>query len=379
MPKISLPKIKRPEIKKPELRRKTSGVYYYYDYWDKNDYGFVGVSTRNRIIYIWPDKKCEESPWLQLAPLVFSNKIKVKEIHLRGEKFQAKLLDGWYSLYFVKNQLNVQRLQLSIAIATGSKFSIKYPVCECDLDGWRISMALSEVSLEPEFSAVKIQQVPDLLEITKSTEKAAFLVLASITPGALLIFGESNTGKTTLLNSILLTVHKMFPQLRIVVVEKRAELQLPSSPLISRRRGENLTQLIRDAYQLLRPHILVLGELRGGEIVSWIECASAGTPSLSTIHAPDYSILWAKIFSFIKMGGAEIRKEDIPLLFKVLVQTERKIDAYGREIYGVREIYISTGEEYVPLSSIKEALELLPEPILEESKEEIYRKILNSL
>jgi type IV secretion system protein VirB11 len=105
-----------------------------------------------------------------------------------------------------------------------------------------------------------------------------------------LISGGTSTGKTTFLNAML---GEIPTEERVVLVEDTAELRLPGANglgliAVKGELGEakvSANDLLQAALRL-RPDRLVLGELRGGETVSFLRAINTGHPgSFSTVHA----------------------------------------------------------------------------------------------
>ncbi|RLE92397.1 MAG: hypothetical protein DRN04_10435 [Thermoprotei archaeon] len=355
----------------PDLR------YDNFDLVEKLKEGTFGWKYNLREVYVWP--KVMTEPWLQIYPLV--RHPKVKEVFIRGKNIGITTPEGRFKVIFPENNLIPEKIIMSLAIYSGAQLSISKPHAEADYNGWRILLSLPEVSIEPELVAVRLQRIPQLTEIV-DRELAARLILLMLSKTGITITGPSGSGKTTLLNSMLFTLHRLFPYLRICIVEARAELQLPSSPLISRSRGENLTQLIRDAFYLMRPDILVLGELRGEEILSWIEVCRAGIPSITTYHSPSVKKAVESLAILIRSSIEKIEPSEIPRLFDVFIKTERKVSPKGFN-YTVSEIYISDGNKfnkiYPPNILDKKFLKFIDSIIVDGDAEEVYSYILKNI
>lgn len=121
-------------------------------------------------------------------------------------------------------------------------------------------------------------------------EPIAFLRDAIRRRRTILISGGTSTGKTTFLNAMLgeIPEHE-----RVVLVEDTAELHLPGANgvgliAVKGELGEakvSANDLLQAALRL-RPDRIVLGELRGGETVSFLRAINTGHPgSFSTVHA----------------------------------------------------------------------------------------------
>lgn len=121
-------------------------------------------------------------------------------------------------------------------------------------------------------------------------EPIAYLRKAIQNRRTILISGGTSTGKTTFLNAMLGEIPQ---QERVVMVEDTPELKFPGENSVGlvAVKGElgeakvTANELLQAALRL-RPDRIVLGELRGGESVSFLRAINTGHPgSFSTIHA----------------------------------------------------------------------------------------------
>jgi type IV secretion system protein VirB11 len=106
----------------------------------------------------------------------------------------------------------------------------------------------------------------------------------------ILISGGTSSGKTTLLNALL----KEIPQHeRIISIEDTPEIRLSSDNAlglvaVAGDQGEaqvTVDDLMRASLRM-RPDRLIVGELRGGETVTFLRAINTGHPgSISTVHA----------------------------------------------------------------------------------------------
>jgi type IV secretion system protein VirB11 len=127
--------------------------------------------------------------------------------------------------------------------------------------------------------------LPDAL-----AEPVQFLREAIRRRKTILISGGTSTGKTTFLNAML---REIPAQERVVLVEDTAELKFHGANglgliAVKGELGEakvSANELLQAALRL-RPDRIVLGELRGGETVSFLRAINTGHPgSFSTVHA----------------------------------------------------------------------------------------------
>lgn len=106
----------------------------------------------------------------------------------------------------------------------------------------------------------------------------------------ILIAGGTSSGKTTLLNALLQEISR---DERLILIEDTAELQLAHANavgLIAARSALGEAKISVDdlliASLRMRPDRIILGELRGQEVQTFLRAVNTGHPgSLSTIHA----------------------------------------------------------------------------------------------
>jgi len=126
---------------------------------------------------------------------------------------------------------------------------------------------------------------------------------------AFLISGGTGTGKTTLLNSLLSLVD---PSERLVLVEDASELR-PDHPHVVRLEarppnvegsGEiTLRDLVRQALRM-RPDRLVIGEVRGAEVVDLLTALNTGHEGgCGTVHANSAADVPARLEALGALAG----------------------------------------------------------------------------
>jgi pilus assembly protein CpaF len=135
-------------------------------------------------------------------------------------------------------------------------------------------------------------QLHDLIERDALDAPTARLLEAMVAAGiAIAVSGATGTGKTTLLNVLAAAIPA---RERIVTVEDLAELQLPGPHVVRLEarppnvegRGEvPLRELVRNALRM-RPDRIVVGEVRGPEVLDMLQAANTGHRGLmTTLHA----------------------------------------------------------------------------------------------
>jgi pilus assembly protein CpaF len=136
------------------------------------------------------------------------------------------------------------------------------------------------------------------------------------------IAGGQGVGKTTLLRSLL---HECAPTERVVVLEQEPELHLDARPdlhdqvLVFMERPANmegkgevsLADLSR-AVKRFRPKRIVVGEVRGPEVIDMLEAMTQGIKgSWCTLHADSSYSVFPRLPVYARKGGHEWRTGDV--------------------------------------------------------------------
>lgn len=179
----------------------------------------------------------------------------------------------------------------------GRPVSDKTPIVDATLpDGSRLSIVYSnDVSARgPSFTIRKFADIPiSVVQLIKyntmSAEEAAYLWLALEYGQSVFICGETASGKTTVVNSILPFIR---PESKIFSAEDTPEIRAPHpawQQLVTRERGAEesrvtLFDLLRTALRS-RPNYIIVGEIRGAEGSMAFQAMQTGHPVISTFHA----------------------------------------------------------------------------------------------
>jgi type IV secretion system protein VirB11 len=174
---------------------------------------------------------------------------------------------------------------------------------------------------------------------------AAKLKSAVISRRNILISGGTSTGKTTFLNALLKEIPS---EERLILIEDTPELQIThanSVGLIAARGEQGEADVTAEdlliASLRMRPDRIILGEMRGGEAITFLRAVNTGHPgSLSTIHAdsPDRAI--DQLALLVVQSGSKMGWDDVVRYIRrsldLIVQLERQ--AGVRRISGVYEV-----------------------------------------
>lgn len=218
----------------------------------------------------------------------------------------------------------VRRLAQRLALAAGRRLDDAQPWVDgllTDLGGGRLTVRLhailSPVAVAGTCISLRVLHpaTQDLaaLSAAGAIAPAATSIVADVIAArlAFLVSGGTGAGKTTLLSALLGAVpgHE-----RIVCVEDAAELAPPHPHLVTLvARGANIEgagevtvrQLVRQALRM-RPDRIVVGEVRGGEVVDLLAALNTGHDGgAGTVHANSPAEVPARLEALGALGGLE--------------------------------------------------------------------------
>ncbi|MDQ6687256.1 MAG: TadA family conjugal transfer-associated ATPase [Actinomycetota bacterium] len=257
----------------------------------------------------------------------------------------------------------VRRLAQRLAAGGGRRLDDASPYVDLRLpDGTRFHAVLAPISRPGTVVSLRVprSRVFTMSELVKlgSVPSAGARLLARVIERrlALLVSGGTGSGKTTLLNALLTMVA---PQERIVLVEDASELRpdhphvvaLESRPANIEGAGEiTLRTLVRQALRM-RPDRLVVGEVRGGEVVDLLAALNTGHEGgCGTIHANSAADVPSRIEGLALAAGLhrEAVHSQLASALNVVIHLARDRDGTRR----IREVGVvrRTGElvEVVP-------------------------------
>ena len=212
----------------------------------------------------------------------------------------------------------VRRLAQRLATAAGRRLDDARPWTDARLpDGTRLHAVLPPVAVGCTCISLRVSRarpftLPELVRAGSLTEQGAALLRAMV--GArmsYLVSGGTGTGKTTLLTALLGLVG---PAERLVVVEDSAELR-PDHPHVVRLEGRppnqegaglvDLRDLVRQALRM-RPDRLVVGEVRGAEVVDLLAALNTGHEGgCGTVHANAAADVPARLEALASAAGLD--------------------------------------------------------------------------
>ena len=212
----------------------------------------------------------------------------------------------------------VRALAQRLAASVGRRLDDAAPFVDARLaDGCRVHAVLGTVArpgtcLSLRVPAVRALALDDFVASGAMSERAAALLTRLVEARvAYLISGGTGSGKTTLLGALLALVPAAE---RVVVVEDSRELE-PAHPHVVRLEGRpanaegvgaiTLADLVRQSLRM-RPDRLVVGEVRGAELVDLLRAMNTGHEGgCGTVHANSAADVPARLEALGLLGGLD--------------------------------------------------------------------------
>jgi pilus assembly protein CpaF len=240
-----------------------------------------------------------------------------------------------------RDEAAVRRLAQRLAASAGRRLDVARPTVDARLDGGiRLHAVLPPVSPSGTLLSLRVLRrraftvaelvdrgslVPALAELLERVVRCRV---------SLLVTGGTGTGKTTLLASLLSLVP---PEERIVLVEDSGELA-PTHPHVVRLEARtanvegagavDLRALVREALRM-RPDRIVVGEVRGGEVVELLAALNTGHDGgAGTVHASGPAVLPARLEALALAAGLprEALHSQLAAAVQVVVHLAREAD-----------------------------------------------------
>ncbi len=253
-----------------------------------------------------------------------------------------------------KDDKHLRRIIDRIVSAVGRRIDESCPMVDARLpDGSRVNAIIPPLALDgPMLSvrrfAVDPLELDDLITLKTLTKEIGELIKGIV--GArlnVLISGGTGSGKTTLLN----VLSRFIPHdERIITIEDSAELQLKQDHVVRLEtrpanvegRGE-VTQrdLVRNSLRM-RPNRIVVGEVRGAEVVDMMQAMNTGHDgSLTTIHANSPRDALMRLETLVAITGLNISgdaiRKYISSALDIIIHLSRLVDG-TRKIVSFQEI-----------------------------------------
>ena len=247
-----------------------------------------------------------------------------------------------------------------IVSRVGRRIDESSPMVDARLpDGSRVNAIVPPLALDgPTLTIRRFAVVPlrmaDLVTKQALTEPMAQLLAGLVQAKVnILISGGTGSGKTTLLNIL----SSYIPEgERIITIEDTAELQLQQSHVVRLETrtanvegmGEvSMRSLVKNSLRM-RPDRIVLGEVRGSEVIDMLQAMNTGHDgSLTTVHANSPRDALSRLENLVGLGGVTLPvkalRQQISAGIHVVVQASRMNDG-TRKITSLHEITGMEGE-----------------------------------
>ncbi len=218
----------------------------------------------------------------------------------------------------VLGETEVRDLVERMLQSSGRRVDLSSPFVDASLpDGSRLHVVIPDVTsrhwaVNIRKFASRIRSLGTLVELGSLSQPAAeFLRVAVLSGCNILVSGATQSGKTTMLNSLLSAVREGE---RIVTVEETFELDLAAADHVAMQCrqpslegvGEiTLRRLIKEALRM-RPDRLVVGEVREAESLDLLIALNSGLPGMSSIHANSGRDALIKLSTLPLLAGRNI-------------------------------------------------------------------------
>jgi pilus assembly protein CpaF len=296
--------------------------------------GAITSLCRDRQILITADDRLAiirelVSGIVSLGPLrPFVEDPEVTEIMVNGHKAVYVQKHGKIektNVTFVDNPSLMHCIQKILA-ASGSSRRVdeSSPYVDFSMtDGSRVNVILPPCSLQGPIMTIRkfsrdLTSLNDLIDRrTLNKQMAAFLTAAIKAKLNIVFCGSTGSGKTTLLN--VLSSHIPEHE-RIVTIEDTSELRLMQEHVVSlQAKGPNIEGkgevTIRDLFVnslRMRPDRIIIGEVRGHEILDLVQSIASGhAGSLAIIHADSPQECFNRMITMMLMSGIRLSGEQI--------------------------------------------------------------------
>jgi type IV secretion system protein VirB11 len=171
----------------------------------------------------------------------------------------------------------------------------------------------------------------------------AFIRFAILRKKNILVSGGTSSGKTTFLNACLREIPS---QERLIVLEDTRELEVPHQNQVQLLASKGLQgeakvtmQDLVQASLRLRPDRILMGEIRGAEILDFVSACSTGHEgSMTSIHASDPEMAFRRMVQMVKLNNVpSMSDQDILEMLKSVVDIVIQLvkTPEGRRVSGV--------------------------------------------
>lgn len=265
-------------------------------------------------------------------------------------------------------------------------------------DGSRVNVILPPCSMVGPVMTIRkfseeINMVDDLINLGMLDKQIAALLIAGMKAKLNIIFcGSTGAGKTTALN----VFSKHLPsEERIITIEDTPELRLLQKHVVAlcakpaniEGKGEiTLRELFVNSLRM-RPDRIIIGEIRGEEMLDLIQSISSGhSGSLAIVHAESPEDCFNRMVTMMLMTGIRLSTEEIQKqvarAIDLVVHVELFMDG-RRRVTAVTDLVYDPARGKVNLRNIfefqqktvTEKGEIIGEWVMDKKRPSFYKKI----
>ncbi|MBF0593698.1 MAG: CpaF family protein [Candidatus Omnitrophica bacterium] len=281
---------------------------------------------------------------------------KAGKMYLTGVKFD----DNAHLLHTIQ--------KLMAASGTSRRVDESSPYVDFSLtDGSRVNILLPPCSMVGPVLTIRkfsrdISTIENLVELGTLNRAMAVFLIAAVKAKLNVVFcGATGCGKTTILN--VLSRHIPEDE-RIITIEDTSELRLLQEHVVGlQSKASNIegkgAVTIRDLFinsLRMRPDRIILGEVRGEEILDMIQSISSGhSGTLAIVHADSPEecfnrMITMMLMSGIRLSGDQIRRQ-IATSVDLLVYSELFMDGV-RRVVNITDLRYDKESDRVTLDDI---------------------------
>lgn len=269
----------------------------------------------------------------------------------------------WKADVTFESQERLNQVIQRIAGRVGREFNDLKPIVDARLeDGSRINAVHSSIALGGPVLTIRkfagqrltMDQLAAAGDITENA--AELLRLLTVCGYNIFVSGGTSSGKTTFLNILSDFIP---PKERVIVIEDSAELQLRSRENLVRMETKaangqgkgavTMKELIKTSLRM-RPDRIVVGEVRGPEVVDMLSAMSTGHDgSLSTGHGNSPAGMLGRLETMALYGGelpSSVIRSQIAEGIDIFVHLARTRDGH-RRVIEIAELEGLSGGEFV--------------------------------
>lgn len=201
---------------------------------------------------------------------------------------------------------------------SGRRLDVSSPFVDAMLpDGSRLHVVIPDITrshwaVNIRRFVVRANHVRDLVALGTVNQQIADFLAAAVESGLnIVIAGGTQSGKTTMLNSLLGCVPKTE---RIISCEEVFEVQVNHPDWVALQTRDaglegngqiTLRRLVREALRM-RPTRLIVGEVRQEEALDLLVAMNSGMPAMATLHANSAREAITKLCTLPLLAGANI-------------------------------------------------------------------------